>query len=37
MVQGYSVEEQALRDKLISQIEGQITELTDILSGKEKE
>jgi|APGre2960657404_1045060.scaffolds.fasta_scaffold454334_1 hypothetical protein len=37
MVQGYSVEEQALRDKLISQIEGQMTELTDILSGKEKE
>jgi len=37
MVQGYSVEEQALRDKLIAQIEGQMTELTDILSGKEKE
>jgi hypothetical protein len=37
MVQGYSVEEQALRDKLISQIEGQMTELADILTHKDEE
>jgi len=34
MVQSYSAEEQALRDKLILQIEKNMTELTDILSGK---
>ena len=33
----YSEEEQAVRDKLISQIEEQMTELTDILTHKDEE
>jgi len=36
MVQGYSAEEQALRDRLISQINEKMTELTDMLSGKDE-
>ena len=36
MTQGYSAEEQALRDKLISQIEENMTELADMLSGKDE-
>lgn len=36
MVTGYSPEEQKLRDELIAQIESGMTELTDILSGKDE-
>ena len=33
----YSEEEQAIRDKLISQIEEQMTTLSEILTGKDEE
>ena len=37
MIKGYSEEEQALRDKLIAQIEEQMTTLSEVLTKKEEE
>ena len=37
MVQGYSEEEQALRDKLIAQIEEGMSTLSEVLTKKEEE